>query len=197
MGNLIFKSTNCKIGKRVVMVGIDDSGKTSLLYKMKTNQIQRTIPTIGFNCENIELGNASFTIYDVRGGCSINNKLWKYYYKEISAIIFVVNCLDREKIEDVKFELLEILNNQIDLQCIPVLIYLNKYDKQILFKDDERYSYYKENQDNPITISELETLLDLSKDFNKYNKKWHIEYSSTATGLGINKGIEWLIENCY
>ncbi|KAM9964091.1 hypothetical protein ACTFIW_005742 [Dictyostelium discoideum] len=197
MGNLINKLTNCKIGKRVLMIGIDDSGKTTMLYKMKTNKIQRTIPTIGFNYEDIELNDATFTIYDVKGGCSINNNLWRYYYKEVSAIIFVVNCLDREKIDEVKFEILKLLNDQIDLNQIPILIYLNKYDKEFLFKEDQRHTYYELNRDNPITISELEILLDLSNDNNKYNKKWHIEYSSSATGLGINKGIEWLIENCY
>ncbi|KAN0009861.1 hypothetical protein ACTFIU_007171 [Dictyostelium citrinum] len=197
MGNLIFKSINCKVSKRILMIGIDDSGKTTMLYKMKTNEIQKTIPTIGFNCETIEFKDATFTIFDVKGGCSKNNGLWKHYYKDISAIIFVVNCLDRERIEQVKFELLKILNDHIDLECIPILIYLNKYDKQLLFKEDQRHTYYENNRDNPITISELEILLDLSNDNNKYNKKYHIEYSSSATGLGINKGIEWLIENCY
>ncbi|KAM9980117.1 hypothetical protein ACTFIZ_006366 [Dictyostelium cf. discoideum] len=197
MGNLIFKPTNCKTGKKVLMVGIDDSGKTTMLYKMINNKIQKTIPTIGFNCENIELNGAGFTIFDVRGGCSINNNLWKFYYKSMSAIIFVVNCLDRDRIEEVKFEILKILNDQIDLKQFPILIYLNKYDKEFLFKEDERHTYYKLNCDNPITISELKILLELSNDNNKYDKKWHIEYSSSATGLGINKGIEWLIENCY
>ncbi|KAN0009862.1 hypothetical protein ACTFIU_007172 [Dictyostelium citrinum] len=196
MGNLIFKSTNCKVSKRILMVGIDDSGKTTMLYKMKTNEIHKTIPTIVFNCETIEFKDATFSIFDVRGGNSISNNLWRHYYKDISAIIFVVNCLDRDIIEDVKFELLKILNDQINLKCIPILIYLNKYDKQLLFKEDEKYSYYQKYRDNPITISELEILLDLSNDNNKYNKKYHIEYSSSATGLGINKGIEWLIENC-
>ncbi|KAK5584789.1 hypothetical protein RB653_006406 [Dictyostelium firmibasis] len=197
MGNLIFRSTNCIFNKRVLMLGIDDSGKTTMLYKMKTNKIHKTIPTIGFNWETIEFKHSYFMIYDVRGGCSKNNGLWKHYYRDMSSIIFVVNCLDRDRIDDVKFELLKILNDQIDLKNIPILIFLNKYDKQLLFKEDERHSYYQEYRDNPITISELETILDLSKESinNKYNKRWHIEYSSNATGLGLNEGFEWLNKN--
>ncbi|CAI9756282.1 unnamed protein product [Fraxinus pennsylvanica] len=52
---------------RIVMVGLDAAGKTTILYKLKLGKIVTTIPTIGFNVETIEYKNISFTVWDVGG----------------------------------------------------------------------------------------------------------------------------------
>ena len=49
------------------MLGLDGSGKTSLLYKMKLDEVITTIPTIGFNVESIPFKNVKFCIWDVGG----------------------------------------------------------------------------------------------------------------------------------
>ena len=46
---------------RILMVGLDAAGKTTILYKLKLGEVVTTIPTIGFNVETVEYKNISFT----------------------------------------------------------------------------------------------------------------------------------------
>ena len=68
-----------KIEMRVVTLGLDSSGKTSILFKLKQNEFVQTIPTIGFNVETLEYKNIKFTVWDV-GGQPKLRPLWKHYY---------------------------------------------------------------------------------------------------------------------
>ncbi|KAK0065981.1 E3 ubiquitin-protein ligase TRIM23, partial [Biomphalaria pfeifferi] len=68
-----------KIEMRVVTLGLDGAGKTSILFKLKQNEFISTIPTIGFNVETVEYKNFQFTIWDVGGQHKIR-PLWKHYY---------------------------------------------------------------------------------------------------------------------
>ena len=52
---------------RILMVGLDAAGKTTILYKMKLGEVVNTIPTIGFNVETVEYKNISFNVWDVGG----------------------------------------------------------------------------------------------------------------------------------
>ena len=40
-------------GYHCVMIGLDGSGKTTILYRLKYGQYTNTVPTIGFNCEKV------------------------------------------------------------------------------------------------------------------------------------------------
>ena len=68
-----------KIEMRVVTLGLDGAGKTSILFKLKQNEFVQTIPTIGFNVETLEYKNIKFTVWDV-GGQPKLRPLWKHYY---------------------------------------------------------------------------------------------------------------------
>jgi small GTP-binding protein len=65
---------------RILMLGLDAAGKTTLLYKLKLGEIQTTIPTIGFNVETLEYKNLKFTVWDVGGQTKIRH-LWRHYYQ--------------------------------------------------------------------------------------------------------------------
>jgi tripartite motif-containing protein 23 len=64
---------------RVVTLGLDGAGKTSVLFKLKQNEFMTMLPTIGFNVETVEYNNLKFTIWDV-GGQHKLRPLWKHYY---------------------------------------------------------------------------------------------------------------------
>ena len=74
---------------RVVTLGLDGAGKTSILFKLKQNEFMTMIPTIGFNVELVEYKNLKFTIWDV-GGQHKLRPLWKHYYlnTQVSYLIF-------------------------------------------------------------------------------------------------------------
>merc|ERR550534_3603524 len=84
---------------RILIQGLDAAGKTTILYKLKLGEVVTTIPTIGFNVETIEYKNVSFTAWDVGGRDKIR-PLWRHYYQNTQAIVFVVDSHDRERIAD-------------------------------------------------------------------------------------------------
>ena len=79
------------------MLGLDESGKTTILYKLKTGETVQTIPTIGFNQEDIKYKNLKLSIIDV-GGQERVRKDWKQYYQYASALIFVVDSQNRDHV---------------------------------------------------------------------------------------------------
>jgi len=89
---------------RILMVGLDAAGKTTILYKLKLGEIVTTIPTIGFNVETVEYKNISFTVWDVGGQDKIR-PLWRHYYQNTQGLIFVVDSSDRERIQESHDEL--------------------------------------------------------------------------------------------
>merc|ERR1719482_1017952 len=93
---------------RILMVGLDAAGKTTILYKLKLGEVLTTIPTVGFNVEQVEYKNINFTVWDVGGQDKIR-KLWRYYYENTQGLIFVVDSSDRDRIEDAREELTKML----------------------------------------------------------------------------------------
>jgi ADP-ribosylation factor protein 6 len=70
MGQIINKlkvCVNISQEKRVVIVGLDAAGKTTILYKLKLNQEISTSPTMGFNIETVQYKNMGFNIWDLGG----------------------------------------------------------------------------------------------------------------------------------
>lgn len=80
---------------RMLMVGLDYVGKTTILYKLKLGEIVTTIPTIGFNVETVSYKNISFTVWDV-GSRGQMRPLWRHYYQNTDALIFVVSLPTHE-----------------------------------------------------------------------------------------------------
>lgn len=55
MGALLNKILNSfsDMKAKILMLGLDAAGKTTILYQMKLNQKTTTVPTIGFNVEEV------------------------------------------------------------------------------------------------------------------------------------------------
>merc|ERR1711934_1109347 len=111
---------------RILMVGLDAAGKTTILYKLKLGEIVTTIPTIGFNVETVEYKNINFTVWDVGGQDKIR-KLWRHYYLNTQGLIFVVDSNDRDRVEDAREELHRMLNED-ELREVVILVFANKQD---------------------------------------------------------------------
>merc|ERR1712078_94359 len=93
---------------RILMVGLDAAGKTTVLYKLKLGEVVTTLPTIGFNVETVEYRNIRFTVWDVGGQDKIR-KLWRHYYEGTHGLIFVIDSSDRDRIADAREELSKML----------------------------------------------------------------------------------------
>ncbi|EPR79290.1 ADP-ribosylation factor 4 [Spraguea lophii 42_110] len=80
----------------VSMLGLDAAGKTTILYQIKCNNTVSTIPTIGFNVEQFQMGGITFNVWDIGGQENIR-PLWKNYVDSAAGLIYVVDIKDRER----------------------------------------------------------------------------------------------------
>lgn len=88
--------------------GLDGAGKTTILYRLQVGEVVTTIPTIGFNVEQVTYKNLKFQVWDLGGQTSIR-PYWRCYYSNTDAIIYVVDSADRDRIGISKDELLYML----------------------------------------------------------------------------------------
>ncbi|KAL2335704.1 hypothetical protein Fmac_016917 [Flemingia macrophylla] len=88
----LFSRLFAKKEMRILMVGLDAAGKTTILYKLKLGEIVTTIPTIGFNVETVEYKNISFTVWDVGGQDKI--QIQDNLNKRIHNIVKLYGCLN-------------------------------------------------------------------------------------------------------
>ena len=164
-----------KLKYRVLMVGLDNAGKTTILYKLALNEIVSTIPTVGLNIETITYKNIKFNVWDVGGQKKIRS-MWNYYYKNTDAIIFVIDSnelkrIDKLKNDNCKQELYKLLSHPL-LKNAVLLILANKQDLP-----------------NAININELTKRLQLES---LKNRIWMIQETCAITGDGLYDGLEWL-----
>ncbi|KAM4700206.1 ADP-ribosylation factor-like protein 11 [Discoglossus pictus] len=163
MGTQNSKSTHKKQA-RVVMMGLDFSGKSTLLYKLKSNQTVETFPTVGFNVESLEMAkNVFVTIWDVGGQDKLRSN-WKEYLEDTDVLIFVVDSSDVSRIPDATAELLTVLNNE-NMSGVPFLILANKKDVE-----------------GTVSIRDLIKVLKLE---NYDDRPWEILACSAHTGEGL------------
>ena len=131
MGNIFTKfwSTlfNMQRDVKILMVGLDAAGKTTILYQLRLGESVTAIPTIGFNVETVTYKNVSFNIWDI-GGQKKLRTLWNHYYDNNDAIVYVVDCSDTERIDNEAKEELHALLEAEQNAGVPLLVFANKQD---------------------------------------------------------------------
>ena len=93
---------------RVLILGLDNAGKTTILYKLQMGEVVTTVPTIGFNVETVQYKNLRFQVWDLGGQTSIR-PYWRCYYQNTNAVIYVVDSADQERMGISKQELITML----------------------------------------------------------------------------------------
>ena len=121
---------------KVLLLGADSVGKTTLLYLLKMNEIVKTIPTIGFNVEDLEYKERKIQMWDVGGGEKIRT-LWKHYIQHTKCIIFMLNISDKERFNDYKKTFDFLLDQIKDFNNIPIIILGNIFENKIEFEPEE------------------------------------------------------------
>ncbi|XP_055857419.1 ADP-ribosylation factor 2-like [Episyrphus balteatus] len=154
---------------RILMIGLDAAGKTTILYKLKIGEVVTTIPTIGFNVETVEYKNFRFTVWDVGGQTTIR-QMWRHYFQNSAAVIYVVDSSDRQRIDRAESELSAVLESD-ELRDVKVLVLANKQDLP-----------------NALTPSELANKMQM------HNRKheWYVQGTCAQTGSGLYEGLDYL-----
>ncbi|CAL9173680.1 unnamed protein product, partial [Musa hybrid cultivar] len=169
----LFSRLFAKKEMRILMVGLDAAGKTTILYKLKLGEIVTTIPTIGFNVETVEYKNISFTVWDVGGQDKIR-PLWRHYFQNTQGLIFVVDSNDRDRIVEARDELHRMLNED-ELRDAVLLVFANKQDLP-----------------NAMNAAEITDKLGLHS---LRQRHWYIQSTCATSGEGLYEGLDWLSSN--
>ncbi|KAK9779141.1 putative ADP-ribosylation factor 1 [Seiridium cardinale] len=186
---------------RILILGLDNAGKTTLLYRLKVRhalipnhddppspshtsynrkpptgrptprEVVTTIPTIGFNVESVTYKNLNFNVWDLGGQTSIR-PYWRCYYSNTAAVIFVVDSTDIERLQTAAEELGAMLNED-ELKDAALLVFANKQDQPGAKGAGE--------------ISEALRLGELR------DRNWSIMACSAVDGSGVSEGMDWLV----
>lgn len=164
----------------VIILGLDNAGKTTLLEKIKTIftnkpglSPDKIAPTVGQNIGRIDFPGSRINFWDLGGQRDLRT-LWQRYYSECHGIVFVVDSTDAERIQDVKETFESIITND-ELEGIPVLMLANK-------------------QDSPDALR----VEDVKEIFNKIAVHLGARDSrvlpiSALEGKGVKEAVDWLI----
>ncbi|KAJ3589658.1 hypothetical protein NHX12_010501 [Muraenolepis orangiensis] len=94
----------------LVMVGLDNAGKTATVRGIQGESPQDVAPTVGFSKVDLKQGKFEVTIFDLGGGKRIRG-IWKNYYSESYGVVFVVDSSDTQRIQETRDVIAEVLQH--------------------------------------------------------------------------------------
>ncbi|CAG5126533.1 unnamed protein product [Candidula unifasciata] len=168
MGNLLARFRHRDV--RVILLGLDSAGKTSILYRLKLDDLVTTVPTIGFNVENIRYKDLHLTAWDI-GSRDKLRPLFRHYYKGADAVVFVIDSHDPERLDELNYDVIKPAVSAEELTNAVFLFLANKTDL-------------------PETMTTEEIAEKLGLRYLKH--PWGILPVSAANGEGLQAALEWL-----
>ena len=154
---------------KIIILGIQNAGKTTILYRLSLGELVKTTPTIGSNVEEISYNNVKLQAWDL-GGQESSRAIWDVYFTNTDAIIYVIDS-HSENQDDSKTQFLKLLSNEA-LKDAVILIFANKQDLS-----------------GSKSVSEIINIYGLTEIKNRI---WNIQPCSAQTGEGLIAGIKWL-----
>ncbi|KAM6989856.1 ADP-ribosylation factor-like protein 14 [Tautogolabrus adspersus] len=162
---------------QIPFLGLDNAGKSTLLYKLKHNACVSTVPTIGFNVEMFEARknrrNISVTVWDV-GGQGKMREHWKSFHQDAAAVVFVVDSSDRARLEEARREL-EITLRSEQLRGRPLILIANKQDVN-----------------GAMSVTEIKGTFHLRRICS--DRDWFVQPCSASTGFGVEEAFRRVVQ---
>jgi ADP-ribosylation factor protein 6 len=158
---------------RILMLGLDSAGKTTILYRLRVGHAVTTTPTVGFNVETVSYKKIKMNVWDVGGQDKIR-PLWRHYYTGTQGLIFVVDCADVDRIDEASDEFHKIISDR-EMKDAIILIFANKQDLKAAL--------------TPEAIPEKMGLTKLK------DRNWFVQPCVATTGDGLEEGLAWLAQH--
>lgn len=156
---------------KVIIVGLDNAGKTTIMYHFLLKEAVHTSPTIGSNVEEIVCKKSKFVMWDIGGQESLRSS-WSTYYSNCDFVVLVIDSTDRERLHISKDELYSMLQHE-DLKKSRLVVFANKQDIR-----------------GCMSAAEISQSLNLTS---VKDRTWHIQACCALTGEGLKQGLEWMI----
>lgn len=160
---------------RLLILGLDNAGKTTIVKKLCGQSIEEIEPTLGFQIESLEYQNYNLNLWDIGGQSSIR-AYWRNYFEQTDGLVWVVDSADLSRLDLVRQELEKLLMQE-RLAGATLLIWANKQDIE-----------------GSIPPEKIVESLGL-EDVQFQNRHWSIHACSAVTGDGLIEGMDWLIED--
>ncbi|GMS82079.1 hypothetical protein PENTCL1PPCAC_4254, partial [Pristionchus entomophagus] len=163
--------TTTKKRVQVLMSGLDGSGKTSIVHRIKWGTfVNPGSANVSYYMEEITHNNITFLLYDLGASDKIRQR-WISIFKDAEALIYVIDCTDDGRIEDAKYELHQHLRDP-NMKGVQLLVLVSKRD-------------LPNEMTNEMVIEQLDLTSIEDRD-------WHIESTSCKTGEGLFEGLAWI-----
>jgi ADP-ribosylation factor-like protein 2 len=160
---------------RLLMLGLDNAGKTTVVKKFNGEDIDMISPTLGFNIKTLEYRGYKLNIWDIGGQTSLRS-YWRNYFEQTDGLVWVVDSADRARLQDCKAELQALLLQE-RLAGASLLVFANKQDIE-----------------GALTAEEIRAELGLDQ-LTTTKRHWRIEGCSAFTGAGLASGVDWLVQD--
>lgn len=156
---------------RLLMLGLDNAGKTTILKKYNGEDTSTISPTLGFNIKTLEYQGYKLNVWDVGGQTTIRS-YWRNYFEQTDGLVWVVDSGDKIRLEDCRRELHNLLQQE-RLAGASLLVFCNKQDLQ-----------------GALTVNEIKDFLQLDSLITRH---WACVPCSAVTGEGLIAGINWIV----
>lgn len=167
---------------RVLMLGLDNSGKTTITKKLLGQDIETVSPTLGFQINTINYNDFNLNVWDIGGQTSLRT-FWGNYFDLTDVVVWVIDCLSIERLEESYKELREKVILQDRLSGVFLVILINKID----LVDDGLHQELKQ---------QVADTLDLHLQIPQEDK-WTIKLVSGKSGTGLPDILDWIISREY
>ncbi|GLI66817.1 hypothetical protein VaNZ11_010786 [Volvox africanus] len=157
---------------RLLVLGLDNAGKTTILKSLSEEDITTITPTQGFNIKSLSRDGFNLKIWDI-GGQKTIRPYWRNYFDQTDALIYVIDSSDRKRLDESHFELTQLLQDD-KMGGVPLLVFANKQDLMGAAEAGE--------------IAEQLTLTSIR------DRPWQIQACSAKTGTGLAEGMEWVMK---
>jgi ADP-ribosylation factor-like protein 2 len=161
---------------RILILGLDNAGKTTVVKKLCGEPIDKVEPTVGFNIFTLEREGYRLDLWDVGGQTSIR-AYWRNYFEQTDGVVWVVDSTDLHRLEQCRTELLGRVLQQERLAGASLLVLANKQDVQ-----------------GALPVEQIAEVLQLEKICGA-TRHWSIRACSAVTGTGLIAGVDWMVRD--
>ncbi|XP_006361589.1 ADP-ribosylation factor-like protein 2 isoform X1 [Solanum tuberosum] len=182
---------------RILMVGLDNSGKTTIVLKINGEDTSVISPTLGFNIKTITYQKYTLNIWDVGGQKTIRS-YWRNYFEQTDGLVWVVDSSDLRRLDDCRYELHNLLKEETNKEILPCKLERREYfqwSKCKIRLSGASLLIFANKQDIQGALSPDEIAKVLNLEAMDNSRHWRIVGCSAYTGDGLLEGFDWLVQD--